>query len=68
MATEEETLERIAKARDGLCSAKEKSCICSGFSLQYDGCMCAKSKEIIDAKYELNAAVDSIVIKVGNGN
>lgn len=56
-------LERIKNAKDALDIARSKSCSCSGFSLQYDGCMCSKSKEIIDAKYELGAAINSIVIK-----
>ena len=37
-------------ARDAMLEAKQTKCTCSGFSLQYDGCMCERSKKLSKAR------------------
>ena len=61
-----EQLKRIVDARDALQEAYKLKCTCSGFSLQYDRCMCAKAKGMAGAEKELQSAIDALqVIAVG---
>ena len=53
-------LKRIANARDVLREARKLNCTCSNFSIQYDGCMCAKAKEMAKAEKDLQTLIDSI--------
>ena len=43
-------VENAESARDAMLEATQTKCTCSGFSLQYDGCMCERSKKLSKAR------------------
>jgi len=62
MSSNAEQLRHIVEARNALQEANEVKCICSGFSLQYDGCMCAKAKGVAKAEKELQSAINALQV------
>jgi len=53
-------IEKIKELRDKLKEAEAVHCRCSDFVLQYEGCSCGKYKGILEARKELDKAIEDL--------
>ena len=61
-------VEDVVNAYRAIQKAKLVKCTCSGFSLQYDGCMCARTTDLRDAEGLLMSALESLADEVDGGS
>ena len=57
---DKEILKLIKEARDVLIKARNINCTCSGFVLQYEGCLCGASQKVIAAEKHLWRLIEQI--------
>lgn len=54
-------LDEIRRAKDALNKAEQLKCICSSFTLQYDGgCECNRGEKIVEAEKRLQCLINKI--------